>query len=446
MTSPPIFKEKTVLVLYLKESQKGEFAFADEMEDFAVLGSTEIQVTENAGKKVYSYIQTAGSTVIQFSSDIIVYLLEQTTAWRFWAPATTQDPNVQPHEQVFVLGPYLVRSAVVKGDTVYVVGDNDIITSIEVFAGKEVHRIAWNRKVQRTKSTFYGSLTASVGGGEMIASRLQLPDLTALDWSSAEGLPERNPTYDDSRWAVCSKTSTFSPISPLTLPNLFSSDYGFYQEAKIYRGRFMTTSNTSYTGANVTASGGLAFGWSAWLNGAYVGGDAGNGDNDTTSASLAFGDKVVNGENILTVVVDYTGHDQTSTAYGVENPRGLLGERLIPGRTDTMTGFDEWRLVGAAGQGYDSNTGRKILDPVRGPMNESGLYGERLGWYLPGFKYKGSHSWQLEERSNYTPKWIEPSSPMTDGVVGHAIRFFATTLDLKIPSNADVPLGFVLSI
>lgn len=71
-------------------------------------------------------------------------------------------------------------------------------------------------------------------------------------------------------------------------------------------------------------------------------------------------------DNVLTVLVNYHGHDETSTAQDVENPRGILGAYPLPDGTQTATGFKPWRIQGNAG-------GSKNIDPVRGPMNEGGL-------------------------------------------------------------------------
>lgn len=72
------------------------------------------------------------------------------------------------------------------------------------------------------------------------------------------------------------------------------------------------------------------------------------------------------------VVVDYHGHDETSTAHGVENPP------WHPRRI-----FVLWYIHTVEDQGNAG--GSANIDPVRGPMNEGGLYGERQGWHLPGF-------------------------------------------------------------
>jgi beta-galactosidase len=69
--------------------------------------------------------------VLKFSNGVLVYLLDKETAWNFFAVPTTSDPLVSPSEQILALGPYLVRTASVSGNTVSIVGDNANKTSIE---------------------------------------------------------------------------------------------------------------------------------------------------------------------------------------------------------------------------------------------------------------------------------------------------------------------------
>lgn len=427
------FGKKDVLVLYLKEGQTGEFSFVSSSSNLtftAYGGSTISSTTNSADTQSFVYTQASGSTAVQFSNGVLVYLLEQKTAWRFWAPPTTTNPNIQPDEQIFVLGPYLVRSAALQGRKLVLTGDSDNATTIEVFTGTQLDSIVWNGKeLKGVKTTAYGSATAPISGGE--DRSISLPDLEALDWVTADGLPEADPDYDDSNWAVCNKNTTLSPTAPTTLPVLFSSDYGFYAGTKVYRGYFPTTAsgNTSFTKTNITCSGGLAFGWSVWLNGEFLGSDPGTTGVTTSTLSLALPANQLRKDgkdNVLTVVVDYTGHDQTSTAKGVENPRGILGALLLPGGTATKTGFTQWKLVGAAGEG----AAKKVVDPMRGPMNEGGLYGERLGWHLPGFK---------------PPQTWASSSPLT-GLDAAGISFYAASFKLEIPSDLDVPLGIEFSV
>ncbi|KAK2045629.1 family 35 glycosyl hydrolase [Colletotrichum somersetense] len=408
-----------VLVFYLGEGQTGEFAFKDERDlAFEVFGDAVLEKTTNGGHAAFTWTQAAGSTVVKFSNGVLVYLLEQKTARRFWAPPTTPSPTVKPGEQLFVLGPYLVRSASISHGVLHVSGDSDRSTTLEAYVGdKPIETVDWNGKRLTATKTPYGSFTVRIPGAEDRA--VALPDLE--NWRAAEALPEAAPDYDDSRWVVCDKTATPSPYAPVTLPVLYSSDYGFYPGAKIYRGYFDGANATS---VNITASGGLAFGWSAWVNGQFLGGDVGSASATTTNKTLAFPRGALRrSENVVTVVVDYHGHDQASTAQGINNPRGILGAQLQPGSTRTNTGFKLWRLTGAAG-------GETNIDPVRGPMNEGGLYPERLGWHLPGFAPTGP-SWKAE-----TP---------LDGLSRAGIRFYVTDFTLNVDSDLDAPLGLEFS-
>ncbi|KAH6719695.1 glycoside hydrolase superfamily [Leptodontidium sp. MPI-SDFR-AT-0119] len=404
-----------VLVLYLKPGQVGQFAIKSSSTDttHSTEGTSEVAVESTNSTTTFTYTQGSGKTVVKFGGALI-YLLDQQTAWKFWAPATTTNPDVKPNEQIFVLGPYLVRSASISHGVVHVSGDNDVATTIEVYTGdSSIQTITWNGIRLAATKTSYGSVTAQIPGAK--DRTIALPALT--NWRSADTLPEKLASYDDKNWAICNKSTTLSPVAPLTRPVLFSSDYGFYTGAKIYRGYFI---GANFTSVNITCSGGLAFGWSAWLNGALIGGNVGNASLTTTAAVLTLPTaSLKSGENLLTVVVDYHGHDQTSTAKGVENPRGILGASLVP--SAGSTGFSLWKVQGNAG-------GSKNLDPVRGPMNEGGLFAERVGWHLPGFTPDSS---------------FDRSGPST-GLSTSGIRFYTTTFHLNIDSDLDVPLGIEL--
>ncbi|KAK7987585.1 Gti1/Pac2 family-domain-containing protein [Apiospora arundinis] len=413
-----------VLVLYLKEGQKGHFAFKDEGNEpltYKVYGasafSTDTATAKGKAKNAFAYTQAAGTTAVQFSNGVLVYLLDRPTAWRFWAPATTSNPAVRPNEQIFVSGPYLVRSASVKGNELRIDGDSDVATSLEAYTGTPINTIVWNGQSVVAIKTDYGSYRINITGAD--AREISLPKLT--NWKSADSLPEAQPDYDDSKWTVCNKTTTLSPSAPETLPVLFSSDYGYYSGAKVYRGYF-DGNNATTSSVYISASGGLGFGWNAWLNGRLVGGHPGNGSLTSTSATLALPRGALKStNNLLTVVVDYHGHDQASTAKGVLNPRGILGAYLLPTGSKNRTGFKLWKIQGNAG-------GSSNIDAVRGPMNEGGLYAERLGWHLPGFD---------------TANWNE-SGPL-QGLAGPGIRFYVTNFQLNLDDDLDVPLGVELS-
>jgi Beta-galactosidase jelly roll domain len=282
--------------------------------------------------------------------------------------------------------------------------------------------VTWNNETLVTKRTAYGSLTGTILGAEDIT--ITLPSLTS--WKSHDTIPESDPDYDDSRWVVCDKNTTVNAIAPLSLPVLYSGDYGYNPGPKIYRGRF--ASNTNATGANVTAQNGYAAGWSAWLNDEYVGGYTGDVSIEETNAFLEFNSSTLTQdgtENVLTVLVDYTGHDEDDVGpEGTQNPRGLLGAIL---QSSSSENFTSWKIQGNAG-------GEQNIDPLRGPMNEGGLYGERLGWHLPGFDPESSSGWDTQSPS--------------DGVDGGSGRFYLTNFTLDLGENShtlDVPIGIQLN-
>ncbi|KAL1880615.1 hypothetical protein Daus18300_001226 [Diaporthe australafricana] len=421
------FDEADAIVLYLKEGQTGHLAFKGEPGlTYDIHGSSAFSSSNStAAGQAFTYVQGSGATFVKFSNGVLVYLLDQPTAWTFWAPSTAAEVYRSPGEKVFVLGPYLVRSASISGDTLHISGDNDIATTLEAFVGAApLTSIVWNGQELSASKTAYGTYTADIPGTESRA--VSLPSLDS--WTSADSLPEAQPDFDDSAWIACNKTSSPSPIKPYTLPVLFSSDYGYYTGAKIYRGYF---SGSNFTSVNISASGGLAFGWNAWLNGLLIGGDQGNASLPTTTQVLDLPLSALqksNGTNVLTVVVDYHGHDQTSTAKGVENPRGILGAQLLPGTTTTDTGFTLWKIQGNAG-------GSANIDAVRGPMNEGGLYGERLGWHLPGFS--------PESYPSSLGAW-DDSTPL-DGLSTSGIRFYISSFKLDIAEDLDAPLGLSFS-
>ncbi|CAI0652527.1 unnamed protein product, partial [Colletotrichum noveboracense] len=190
--------DNEVLVFYLQEGQTGQFAFKNEGNlTFEVHGDTDVTETSNGNHTAFTWKQVAGSTAVKFSNGVLVYLLEQKTAWRFWAPATTSNPTVKPDEQLFVLGPYLIRSASISHGVLHVSGDNDRATTIEAYVGdKPIETIDWNGIRLPATKTAYGSFTATIPGAE--DRTVALPELK--NWRSADALPEAARDYDDSRW------------------------------------------------------------------------------------------------------------------------------------------------------------------------------------------------------------------------------------------------------
>jgi hypothetical protein len=421
--------DKPVLILYLKAGQTGEIAFSGAKRDFVTHGHTVTikhsdGITDFRGRDQrfsrYSWAQGKGVSVVSFGNNatkdgLLVYMLDIPSAWSFFAPPTTKNPNIEPDQQIFVLGPYLVRSANVTNNILYVYGDSEKATDIEAYTGSpRVQTINWNGKDLKTEKTAYGALTAKIPGPEGRVITLPILD----KWKVADSFPEQAREYDDSKWTVCDRMVSRSPTPPLTFPSLHSSDYGFYTGIKIYRGHF---DGKAATKANITVSGGAAAGWNAWLNGKLVGGANGDPKVSANWAMLDFSNTMLLEKgNVLTVLTDYHGHDQTSVGpSGGENPRGILGATLFA--SNKSLNFTQWKIQGNAGGGASK------LDDMRGPMNEGGLYGERLGWHLPGFD---NSDWKK-------------ANPV-DGLSKSGVNWYTTTFKLDIDGDLDVPIGIEL--
>jgi hypothetical protein len=306
-----------------------------------------------------------------------------------------------------------VRGATIGADaeTIRLTGDSTNATLVEVFAPSSIQTISWNDKVLQTTKTSYGSLTANVAGPN--ASNFSAPTLGS--WKVQDSLPERLAAHNDSgpAWVVANHMSTSNPSPPATLPVLHVDEYGFHNGVHLWRGYFTGKVSRVF----LSVQGGTAFGWSAWLNGDFIGSFLGNATqfSEMGNLSLSFKNATVNtGQNVLLVVQDNSGHDETT---GALNPRGILNAILFEGAQ-----FTSWKVAGTAGGDSDP------VDPVRGHLAEGGLSAERLGWHLPGFD---DSSWNV-------------GSPVS-GFSGAGVQFYRTVMPLAVPAGLDVSLAFVLS-
>ncbi|KAL4970271.1 glycoside hydrolase family 35 protein [Aspergillus stella-maris] len=405
-----IFDGKPTLALWLPAGESGEFAIKG-----AKSGSAASPVRFNQGNSTLTvgYNQTEGINVVELDNDVRVLLLDRQAAYTFWAPALATDPLVPEGESVLVSGPYLVRHADLSGSTLALRGDSGGETTLEVFAPQKVKKVTWNGKDLNVSKTSHGSLKADLAAPPTI----ELPPLSR--WKVSDSLPERFADYDDSgkAWVEANHMTTPNPNKPATLPVLYANEYGFHNGVRLWRGYFTDAA----TGVFLNVQGGYAFGWSAWLNGYFLGSHIGNASIDQANATLTFPPHALSNdktESVLLVVHDDTGHDQTT---GVLNPRGITEARLLSLDNSTTPEFSQWRVAGGAG-------GESDLDPVRGVYNEDGLHAERVGWHLPGFD---DSAWDSTNELSFN---------------GATVKFFRTVISpLDIPEGVDVSISFVFS-
>ncbi|MEV6344372.1 beta-galactosidase [Actinoplanes sp. NPDC051851] len=301
-------------------------------------------------------------------------------------------------DSVLVRGTSLLRSA--SGGALR--ADTSAAGPIEVFTSART--VTVNGSPLAARPTPSGSLLGRLPGPETVT----LPALTG--WRQH---PE-TPDVDDSGWTVADKTTSLSPFVPLTQPVLFSDEYGFHTGSVWYRGHFTATG--AETSVELNAITGKRGNYLVWLNGRYLGAAAGGVEADSEEprnpapgpGTFAVPPGVLRpGEPaVLSVLVQNMGHndDWTADDNRFRQPRGLVGAR-IDGATTPIT----WRIQGTA-----------AIDPVRGPLNNGGLLGEREGWTLPGH----------DDRS-----WSPAATTVPAGVT-----WLRTGFRLQLPSGQDTSI------
>ncbi|KAJ3555978.1 hypothetical protein NM688_g2283 [Phlebia brevispora] len=373
---------------------------------YSVVGNA-VTLNYGLGSPEYVFLDLPGSTV-----EII--LMDKGTASQWHAPVIPSQGtfgnyfSIGMNQSILVSGPYLIRTAEISGNILSLAGDLNGTTSVEAFAPLNINTIKWNGQVQHVKKTSHGSFKFSAAA----VNNVTLPSFKT--WKVCGSLPEISPDYDDSSFAIANMTTTnYTDLPPLSGEYvLYSQQYGFYGGNLIYRGRFITTGNE--TAVNLTVQGGFAFGYSAFLNGVFLGSSQGSPTVSMTADVWQFpNNSLREGENILTVIQDHMGIVESSTNGGKE-PRGIRGVTLIGGGS-----FTSWKMQGNQGGAVSAP------DTFRGYLNEGGLYAERIGAHLPGFP---------------DDTWPEGTPLSGGGVQGAGVNFFRTTFNLDLPEGCDVPI------
>ena len=86
------------------------------------------------------------------------------------------------------------------------------------------------------------------------------------------------------------------------------------------------------------------------------------------------------GDHLLAVMVRDDSHNEDGGANDAQKEgRGLISAGFTDPAGAALAVPVAWRIQGAQG-------GETLTDPAHGPLNTGGLYGERAGWYLPGYR------------------------------------------------------------
>lgn len=369
-------------------------------------GKLHVTVPLQEGRLSRVRVRSAGS-----GRTLLLLFADDAAALRLW-------PYETPSGRVLVHGPALLRDATLDGATIRLTGDTVEECGLQVWAPRGITHVTWNGD----------AVQASVGRAESLMAVWPLPGvsepaLPALDgWRRRGENFESAPGYGDSGWTVADRRTSFSttPV-PEEQPVLFADDYGFHYGDVWYRGRLTGASGLESVSLSYsTGARGLLM---AWLDGEPLGTHRpGREDDDGKGTWAATADfplpRALRGAlrersdatappPVLSVLVRRTQHGQD--AYRAA--RGLTSAAFEGASPEVR-----WRIQGAAAP-----------DPVRGPLNNGGLYGERHGWHLPGYD---------------DGDWEAVSFPRADRRQG--VTWYRTTFRLDVPPDVDASVGLVL--
>jgi hypothetical protein len=201
---------------------------------------------------------------------------------------------------------------------------------------------------------------------------------------------------------------------------LTADDYGFHTGDVWYRGHYAVTGTAADT-ISLTYGGGGAGLLQVWLDGAYLGQNVlptGVSTPPTTgTATFTIPQNLrTAGAHEISVMVRDDSHNED----GGVNDAQKEGRGLISVATTPVDAGISWRIQGNQG-------GEQITDPVRGALNNGGLYGERSGWSLPNYP---------------DANWASATLPASTAPAGTS--WYRTTFTLNVPWSDDASLGLTI--
>lgn len=348
---------------------------------------------------------------------LLLLLADEKNSIAFWTQKT-------PAGQVLQLSPAMVRSAALAGGKLALTGDTTAASDMQIW-GPSVSAVTFNGENLSLTSQPDGSLrTAALKGPDAV----KLPDLGALGWTRRMDSPEAQPKFDDSAWIKADNRASAAQTWTMPergQPTLSMSDYGFHHGDVWYRGRVELADARSNQLELFYGAGGAGM-IQVWVDGKFIGQhelDVGRSFPETTdSVKFPLGDKLAKGPHVIAVMVRNNSHNWNLMADDYHREaRGLISASLTSRGGQRYAVPIEWRIQGTRG-------GENVVDVVRGPMNNGGLYGERQGWYLPPADGKTSGAGWAKVKTGDAPP-----APGT--------YWLRTSFDLDLPRGHDIQLG-----
>ena len=351
---------------------------------------------------------------------LTLLLADNTTADAFWRQDTDAGPVLEE-------GPELVRTASVDGLVLRLTGDTSAATTLKVWAPPQIRLATWNGRpaalsIDRGRTPAGAVVTARLPGPAPVS----LPDLSTARWKYAPESPEAQPSFDDSSWQVADKTTTNSTTPPSAgQPVLTADDYGFHQGDVWYRGVLLGRRDGDDPDDALRRR-------RRWIaagvarrrlprperRGERCGGTArrrGRLRSPFRPACAPMGRTHWRSWSATTGTTR-TAASTTRRRKAAASSRSHFADANQAAVNPQIT----WRIQGNLG-------GEDIADPARGVENNGGLYGERHGWYLPGYP---------------DGDWTTATVPASTAMSGTA--WYRTTFSLHIPTVDDASLGITI--
>ncbi|KAK7967543.1 beta-galactosidase extracellular, partial [Apiospora aurea] len=392
-THQTLLNGKKVLIIYAGHNEFNELVAKKPSSSYKVVeGGQNISRFGSVSSELISLgWSTSTERAVVQAGDLTFYLLDRPSAYKYWVTDV-----VGSQSKLIVNGPYLVRSAALDESELSIKADLSVSTPVEVIgAPSGVKAVRINGK----DTPFEYPNQSLTMNATLSPPLVELPNLASLSWRSVDSLPEIQASYNDTAWTVADQPYTNNTYFPLRATvTAYAADYGFNTGTLIYRGHFNATGwETSF---NLYVQGGRGFASSVFLDGTLLTSWTGNGSassNQTTYPIPPPGTLLEPGSpHVFTVVVDNMGHDEQPVGVDYMNaPRGVLGWRLYSDAKATSTPV-AWKLTG-------NLHGLAYVDKARGPLNEGGLFAERMGYHLPAAPLPASSS-------------AAPSSSPPDGI------------------------------
>ena len=411
----------TLLVLYGGENETHEFAVPSSNCSIQSGSAQSVLVQTQNGHDVVQWTVTPEDKTIQ-CGDLTVYALWRNSVYNWWVlelPAAEPLANYSSSSKsnVIVGGGYLMRTARIDNDILYLTGDVNETSTISVIGSPPYSSINFNGKnIGSSPFTIQSSIPT-----------MSLPDLSQSTWYSLDSLPELSSAYSDSEWIAANKTQTFNQFQPDIPEVLYADEYGFHSGSLLYRGHFAAPADISTLDLSLYLQGGQAFGFSVFLNSTSIYQYPGYSTSQNHNTTISLPNLIANQDYVITVLIDHMGLTENFNPGNdtMREPRGILSYNLTASFSGSKVPMT-WKLTGNLG-------GEKYIDKTRGPLNEGSMFFERQGYHLPGAPI------------NDTSVFTMGRSPL-DGFAGVGVRFYATEFSLELPTpEYDIGLAFTFN-